>query len=92
MKEMKEIVAVRMGTIIVTDAKYIHDNINSVDALICRQHVQLMASLDLGHTWERLAKAPTLFCIDDNGNPQLLNTKVFEADGVKVTMVFEGGK
>lgn len=90
MKEMKEIVAVRMGTIIVTDAKYIHDNINSVDALICRQHVQLMASLDLGPTWERLAKAPTLFCIDDNGNPQPpANVKIIEEDGVRVTMVFD---
>jgi hypothetical protein len=46
--------------------KYLGD----YEQLICRDRAKFMAAADVGHNWDRLANARTLFLLDDKGEPQ----------------------
>ncbi len=67
---MMEIVAVQVGTIITNDLVQIKTDIarGLPFRLLSRRSMEFMAGCDLGHHWERLANAPTLFLIDEPGN------------------------
>lgn len=69
---MDEIVAAQIGTIITTNVSTIRTAFegNKVKRFITRREVQFMSCCDLGQNWDRLAVAPTLFCIDKTGKPQ----------------------
>jgi hypothetical protein len=69
MSAPKEIVAATIGSRITNDRVMIAANINYVSDWIDRERAQFMGLFDLGEKWEALAKAPTLFCIDQNGKP-----------------------
>jgi hypothetical protein len=43
---------------------------NNYKKLISRHEAELMAAMDLGVNWEKLAVMPTLFIIDEDGNPR----------------------
>ncbi len=69
---MKEIVAARIGTVVTNNPRLIRaalelgrKDIEFLD----RQRMQFMAAMDLGPRWERLAESPTLFLMDENGEP-----------------------
>lgn len=38
-----------------------------------RSQMQFMSSCDLGRNWDLMAEGPTLFLIDDQGNPKWPN-------------------
>ncbi len=80
---MKEIVAAMIGTIITTQPRQIMSAIELglVKEFIDRDRMKFMAAFDLGPQWERLAKAPTLFIVDDNGEPQSRNFNAAIAKG-----------
>jgi hypothetical protein len=68
---MKEIVGARIGTLITNHRGTIAEAVrrNTVTEFLDRQHMQLMAGMDLGRNWELMANGPTLFCLDENGTP-----------------------
>lgn len=41
----------------------------TVDRFLDRRHMEFMAACDLGQNWRIMAEGPTLFCVDDNGQP-----------------------
>ena len=69
---MKEIVGAMVGTIITNDRRIIYEAVKqgTVKQFLDRKHMQFMAAMDLGQSWEEMANGPTLFCVDDDGNPQ----------------------
>lgn len=60
-----------IGTVITTDRSHMRAAIELDQPIqfIDRLHMEMMASFDLGPQWERLAKAPTIFKLDKDGNP-----------------------
>jgi len=68
---MKEIVGCRIGNIITNNREIIINAVeqNAVTEYLDRQRMQFMAVMDLGRNWELMANGPTLFCIDNDGNP-----------------------
>lgn len=75
---MKEIVGAMVGTIITNNFANIRDAYLSGRQvqLLDRKHMQLMAACDLGQNWEKMAAGPTLFVIDDDGNPRAPNAGI----------------
>jgi hypothetical protein len=67
----REIVAAKIGDMITTDRRHIQSalELNQDIQFIDRLHMEFMASFDLGPQWEQLAKAPTIFRLDKDGNP-----------------------
>jgi hypothetical protein len=68
---VKEIVAAKIGDIITTHRSHITAALEMGQPVefIERRHMQLMDACDLGIRWHQLAVAPTLFCLDEDGNP-----------------------
>jgi len=69
---MQEIVgAVINGTTVTNDPSEIAKAIenNRCNRLLDRRSMQFMSACDLGRNWDNLANSPTLFRIDDNGDP-----------------------
>lgn len=69
---MKQIVAGLIdGNMLTTDAQMLRAACESGRNVRwhSRREMQLMASCDLGSKWNRLADAPTLFCLDCEGRP-----------------------
>lgn len=64
----KEIVAALIGDVITNDIKTINDRIDEVTEWFDRGRVGFMAACDFGTEWKKLAEAPTLFCIGEDGN------------------------
>ena len=62
---MREIVGARIGNTITNDAKQICAAIEAglVREYLDRQSMQLMAAMDLGEHWKRMAEGPTLFVV-----------------------------
>lgn len=75
---MKEIVGAMIGTIITNDRRSIMAAVEAgtVREFLDRRRMQFMAACDLGENWRRMAAGPTLFCIDDDGNPQPPNVEL----------------
>ena len=77
---MREIVAAKIGDIITTDPLHIKSayELDIPVELICRKRLAFMAAMDLGKKWQDLAKAPTLFIVDDQGLPQFIEGGVLK--------------
>lgn len=71
MKYVTEIVAVKIGTTITNDVQMIIAAIKAGREVepLSRVRVNFMAACDVGDHWKRLAEAPTLFCLDEEGHP-----------------------
>ncbi len=80
---MKEIVGARIGTLITNDRRTIADAVerNVVTEFLDRKRMRFMAAMDLGRNWELMANGQTLFCIDDDGNPQSHNALMLVKHG-----------
>jgi len=72
---MQEIVgAVINGSTVTNDVVQIAKAIKNdrCNKLLDRKSMQFMSACDLGRNWDILASSPTLFIIDDNGNPKMV--------------------
>jgi len=67
---MKEIVGAMFGTVITNDPQTIREAVRAgtITSWMDRKRMKFMAFADLGIHWERMAKSPTLFCINDTGD------------------------
>lgn len=68
---VKEIVAAKINSVITTNRAHIAAalEMNMAVEFLERKHMQFMDQCDLGPVWHQLAIAPTIFCIDDKGEP-----------------------
>lgn len=74
---MKEIVAGLIdGRTLTTDARVLSEayRVGRSVRWHSRAEMQLVAACDLDSKWNRLANAPTLFCLNDDGLPMPPNT------------------
>lgn len=65
---MEEIVAAKIGDVITNNKQQIRSAIkfNLPISFIDRRHMQIMAAMDLGENWRKLAAGETLFCINED--------------------------
>lgn len=63
-----EIVGAQIGTLLTTDPKRIAYAIEEgkITDWLDRPRMEFMSACDLGKNWDDLAKAPTLFLLDEN--------------------------
>jgi len=68
---MKEIVGAQIEYTVTNMPRLIAEAVSNNRRIrfLSRAEMQFMASCDLGKQWEDMASGPTLFFLDDNGNP-----------------------
>ena len=76
---MREIVGAKInGSTITNNLANIAaaSNAGRLNELYDRKQMQFMSDCDLGRNWDLMAEGPTLFLIDDQGNPKWPNAEI----------------
>ena len=75
--DMQEIVGAKIGSIITNKIDVIIKALSQNNNIewLTRVRMQFMSSADLGIRWDNMAKAPTIFLLDRDGNPHSLKNR-----------------